>query len=721
MLKRKLVHQLEEKPVASNDLPILSQKSELLKMIQSHMTTIVVGNTGSGKSTQLPQYLSEIFLNSCVVCTQPRRVAAVTIAQRVADEQGCSVGDKVGYTIRFDDRSSYKTKIKYATDGVLLREISNDHMLSRYSVVILDEAHERSLQTDLLMGLLRRLQDVRIDLRVVVMSATLEVDLFESYFKDTCLVRIAGRQFPVEVFYTVKSQPNYLDSALQTCLQIHEEEEDGGVLVFLPGQEDIDSLCQLLHEQLPAVSLRRRLKKPRRIDREPDVSGAVEGGGGGQSDFEVFPLHASLAPEKQFAALTSTPKNEGTSSCRRFIVSTNIAETSVTVHGIRYVVDSGYVKMRLLNSQSGHEMLKVMPVSQSQADQRTGRAGREASGKCFRLFQEATFEALAVSTTPEMERAHLGQTMLLLMGLHIAGVNPMTFPYPTPPSRESLKVGMQQLIALGAVSYCAEKRKDGKTVLPELTARGAEMAALPLQPPLALMLLQSIEFGCVSEMLVVVAMLSTDTKLLFLQPSSEADRKAAYSAHRRFYSSQGDLPALVNIWSAWSKSPKNKAWANDNFLSLRALTHASSIRDQLLDLLRRIRPDIVLTSAAPDMDPLRRCLASSLFINVACKVDNPLVSKGYGAKSSVSKVTTATAPYRTLRGAQLVFLHPSCMLNSLAGRGKLPQHVVFAELLVTNKTYIHNVTSIEGDWLTELHPGAFKTLPSSSSDKVDSR
>lgn len=619
------------------------------------------------------------------------------------------LGDEVGYTIRFDDRSSHKTKIKYVTDGVLLREISNDHTLSRYSVVILDEAHERSLQTDLLMGLLRKLQDSRTDLRIVVMSATLEVNLFESYFKDTELVRIAGRQYPVDVYYTVKGQPNYLDASLQTCLQVHEEEEDGGVLVFLPGQEDIDSLCLLLAEQLPAVSLRRKL---RRTTRAADTSVEVKP----PADFEVFPLHASLTPEKQLAALMSTPTTEGTSSCRRFIVSTNIAETSVTVHGIRFVVDCGFVKMRLLDRQSGNEMLKVMPVSQSQANQRAGRAGREASGKCFRLYQEDTFESLALSTTPEMERAHLGHTMLLLMGLHIEGLNPMTFPYPSPPSREALTVGMQQLIALGAVS--SSKGKDGKTNSLELTARGAEMAALPLQPPLGLLLLQSIEFGCVSDMLVVVALLSTDTKSLFLQPSSEADRKAAYSAHRRFYSSHGDLPALVNIWMGWSKSPRNKTWANDNFLSLRALVHASSVRDQLEDLLRRIRPDLAMASSFPEMESLRRCLASSLYINVACKAEAlPTETRRFGSKSSVSKASMAMAPYRTLRGSEPVHLHPSCMLHSLVGRGKLPQHVVFAELLVTNKTYIHNVTAIEGAWLTEFHPSVFKTLPLSENAK----
>eukprot|EP01041_Mallomonas_annulata_P012401 gene12401-26090_t len=331
-----------KKSDASIDLPILAYKKELLSIISSRSTTIVVGETGSGKSTQLPQYISAAYKNGCVVCTQPRRVAAVTIAQRVAEEQHCTVGDEVGYSIRFDDCTSHRTRIKYVTDGVLLREMISDHNLSRYNVVILDEAHERSLQTDILMGLLRRLQEIRSDLRVVIMSATLEVDLFMTFFKDPCLVRVEGRQYPVKILYTVKPQQSYVDAAVQTCLQIHEEEEEGGVLVFLPGQDDIESMMILLHEHLPTVALRRHHQDSSNTSTVAvDVTTDSEGVSGADTtttnqDFDVKPLYASLPPEKQMEALRPpVTVNVGKGQAvRRFILSTNIAETSVTVPGI---------------------------------------------------------------------------------------------------------------------------------------------------------------------------------------------------------------------------------------------------------------------------------------------------------------------------------------------------------------------------------------------------
>jgi HrpA-like RNA helicase len=377
-------------------LPVDDVREELVKTVMAHQTTIVVGETGSGKSTRIPSYL-ERALNSGagrvlhggpaeedsdggtssdedakkvyrVVCTQPRRVAATTIAERVASERGCRLGGDVGYTVRFDDCSGARTVVKYVTDGILLRESMTDPDLSNYDVVILDEAHERSLQTDVVMGLLKMLQKRRRTLRIVVMSATLDVSIFSEYFMDCGHVNVPGRQFPVDVLYTKEREDDWKEGVLLTCLQIHEEEEPGGVLVFLPGQEDIEDLQQLLDQDLPSVI--GRGPRPEVVD-------------GDERDFEVVPLYARMPPEEQRKAFVSPP-----AGVRKFILATNIAETSVTISGIKYVVDPGYHKTKLLvdDSITGMELLANRPISKSQANQRAGRAGRVSAGKCFRLF-----------------------------------------------------------------------------------------------------------------------------------------------------------------------------------------------------------------------------------------------------------------------------------------------------------------------------------------------
>ena len=277
---------------ASGPLPIAALRKELIASIKTHATTIVVGETGSGKSTKLAQYLADDLLSSqdqkgCIVCTQPRRVAAVTIAQRVAAERHGKVGEEVGYSIRFEDKTSKRTKIKFVTDGVLVRECMSDPNLNAYTVVILDEAHERSLQTDILMGLLRQLQEKRSNLRLVIMSATLQIDLFMGYFKNPHLVTIPGRQYPVDILYSKIAEPDYIDAAMLTCLQIHEEEVDGGVLVFLPGQDDIEALRGLLDENLPNVVGHESMHihvDADAVESNVDSTGSGSGSGDGSSD-----------------------------------------------------------------------------------------------------------------------------------------------------------------------------------------------------------------------------------------------------------------------------------------------------------------------------------------------------------------------------------------------------------------------------------------------------
>jgi len=793
------------------DLPIFAHKAELVASVRKHQTTIVMGETGSGKSTQLPKYLAEAFTSArptgtgaganagaedalwgnCVVCTQPRRVAAITVAQRVAAELQVSCGEEVGYAVRFDDCTSQNTRIKFVTDGVLMRECMTNADLSGYSVLILDEAHERSLNTDILMGIVRDLQDKNPRLRVVIMSATLQVGVFMDFFKDTNLIKIAGRQYPVETFYTAEAEADYLDAALRTCMHIHGSQPSGGVLVFLPGQEDIENLIMLLEENLPAVEAYRdrdednnssdgghdggvRKKAARSLqtytkvaaqsraasDRNAhDASGSSSSAGNVSGskvvvatfhDFEIRPLYASMPPDQQLEAFAPCADP----SIRKFVISTNIAETSVTINDIVYVVDTGYFKCKLNDSATGMDMLKVVPVSKQQADQRRGRAGRTGPGQCYRVFPLEVFEKqLAEETIPEIQRVNLSQVILQLKTIGVK--SPQAFPYVSKPSRESLRKAMEELYLLGAL--------DGADA--DLTPLGQKMSLLPLEPMFANLLLQAARcvgggfvgesdkpalYGCVQEMLTTVSMLSTEG--VYLQPSKEFEKELARKKHRNLSVKAGDLPTLLHIYNSWVTAKQSKDWAMQNFLSQRVLQQASNIRQQLHSILGKICYNIPMKSprhdgassassavgatkspfpsCLPHLEPYLKCLAVGLSLNVAQRVADGSAA----ANSSMSTLhglqrggaaDRGAAPYVTLRGRQPVHVHPSSVLFSAAtghitavdsakdkGRGisahlhkksRLPAYVVYSDLLITSKSYMRGVTGMQGEWL--LGPG----------------
>ena len=338
----------------------------------------MVGETGSGKTTQIPQLLHKELKstkNQRIVITQPRRVAAISIAKRVAQEMGVQVGGLVGYQIRFDDVSSFnETKIKFVTDGILLRELLNDPMLSKYSVIILDEAHERTLRTDVLFGAIKGILKRRNDLKLVVMSATLNAKAFSDYFDNAPIITIPGRQHPVTIYYAPEKLGDYMDAVLTTIFQIHKQSKDGDILAFLTGQEEIENMEKLIIEQAKTL---------------PPT----------ESKLIVCPLFSSLPTSQQSFVFDKTPPG-----CRKVVLSTNIAETSITISGIRHVIDTGLVKMRGYNSLTGIETLHVSPISKASANQRAGRAGREAPGFCYRLYPESSFKVLEAESTPEIRR-----------------------------------------------------------------------------------------------------------------------------------------------------------------------------------------------------------------------------------------------------------------------------------------------------------------------------
>ncbi|KAK3583916.1 hypothetical protein CHS0354_033701 [Potamilus streckersoni] len=523
-------------------LPIHPARGRLIHEVQRHSSVIVIGETGSGKTTQIPQYLYEAGLhrNAVIAVTQPRRVAAITISKRVAQEKKTELGHLVGYCVRFEDVTTDSTKLKYMTDGMLLREAILDPLLKRYSVVILDEAHERTIHTDVLFGVVKAAQRQRAEqglkhIKIVVMSATMDVDHFSKYFNNAPVLYLEGRQYPIQVFYSVEHQTDYMFASLVTLFQIHKKEPaQKDVLIFLTGQEEIES----------AVKSIRDIAK--------EITGAP--------NLVVYPLYSSLPSFAQMRVFQPTPEG-----CRKVVVATNIAETSVTIQGIKFVIDSGMVKAKVYNPNSGLDLLKVVRVAKDQALQRTGRAGREAPGICYRLYTEDEFETFSNTTVPEIQRCNLASVVLQLLAMHITDV--AAFDFMDKPSPEAVKKALEQLELLSAV----EKRERYK-----LTPLGRQMAAFPLDPRLSKVILTAKDFQCLEEILTIVSVLSVDSVLF---------------------------------------TPPNKQWCHENFIDMRNMKTAQEVRRQLKEICER--QELPIQSCGRDTVPIRKCLAAGFFMSAA--------------------------------------------------------------------------------------------------------
>ncbi|KAL0315775.1 UNVERIFIED_CONTAM: putative pre-splicing factor ATP-dependent RNA helicase DEAH5 [Sesamum radiatum] len=386
-------------------LPIYKLKNELVQAVHDNQVLVVIGETGSGKTTQVTQYLAEAGYTTKgkIGCTQPRRVAATSVAKRVAEEFGCRLGEEVGYAIRFEDCTGPETVIKYMTDGMLLREILVDENLSQYSVIMLDEAHERTINTDVLFGLLKQLVKRRPDLRLIVTSATLDAEKFSGYFFDCNIFTIPGRTFPVEILYTKQPESDYLDAALITVLQIHLTEPEGDILLFLTGQEEIDYACQCLYERMKGL-------------------------GKNVPELIILPVYSALPSEMQSRIFEPAPPGK-----RKVVVATNIAEASLTIDGIFYVIDPGFAKQNVYNPKQGLDSLVITPISQASAKQRAGRAGRTGPGKCYRLYTESAFHnEMSPTTIPEIQRINLGMITLTMKAMGINDLLSFDFMAPSP-------------------------------------------------------------------------------------------------------------------------------------------------------------------------------------------------------------------------------------------------------------------------------------------------
>uniref|UniRef100_A0A8C9DYR6 Probable ATP-dependent RNA helicase DHX35 n=1 Tax=Phocoena sinus TaxID=42100 RepID=A0A8C9DYR6_PHOSS len=566
-------------------LPVFKLRNHILYLIENYQTVVIVGETGCGKSTQIPQYLAEAGWTAegrVVGVTQPRRVAAVTVAGRVAEERGAVLGHEVGYCIRFDDCTNpLATRIKFLTDGMLVREMMVDPLLTKYSAIMLDEAHERTLYTDIAIGLLKKIQKKRGDLRLIVASATLDAEKFWDFFnqndtsdptRDTCVIlTVEGRTFPVDIFYLQSPVPDYIKSTVETVMKIHQTEGDGDILAFLTGQEEVETVVSMLIEQARAL-----------------------GRTGMKRHLRVLPMYAGLPSFEQMKVFERVSR-----TVRKVIVATNVAETSITISGIVYVIDCGFVKLRAYNPRTAIECLVVVPVSQASASQRAGRGGRSRSGKCYRLYTEEAFDQLPQSTVPEMQRSNLAPVILQLKALGIDNV--LRFHFMSPPPAQSMVQALELLYALGGLD------KDCRLTEP----LGMRIAEFPLNPMFAKMLLESGNFGCSQEILSIAAMMQIQN--VFVVPSNQ--KSQAIRVHRKFAVEEGDHLTMLNVYEAFIKHSKNSQWCQEHFLNYKGLVRAVTVREQLKKLL--VKFQVPKKSSEGDPDPVLRCIVSGFFANAA--------------------------------------------------------------------------------------------------------
>jgi len=616
-------------------LPIFQYKEELRKKIGSNRIIIIVGETGSGKTTQLTQYLAEwgYAKYGRIGCTQPRRVAAMSVAMRVSLEFGCKLKEEVGYLIRFEDKCSEKTIIKYMTEGMLLRETLLDKNLTQYSVIILDEAHERTIATDVLFGLIKEAIRNRPTLKLIITSATLNSVKFSRFFDDCPVFKIPGRTYDVEILYAKVPEVDYLEASLKTVLQIHLNEKPGDILLFLTGQEEIDNAVSML--QLKVNTLGKNVPK-----------------------MIVLPVYSALPSELQIKIFEPAPP--GTRKC---IIATNIAEASLTIDGIYYVVDPGFTKIKTFNSKMGMDNLIIIPISQSSAQQRAGRAGRTGPGKCYRLYTYNAFKnEMLPDTIPEIQRTNLADTVLILKAL---GINDLlNFEFMDPPPTPNLVSAMEQLFYLGALD------EEGL-----LTKLGRRMAEFPLEPQLSKMLLASVDLNCSEEITTIVSMLSVQN--IFYRPKDKeelADKKRA-----QFINYQGDHITLLNLYNAYVKV-QTEEWCQQNFVHYRSLSKAVEIKEQLKYILERYK--LKMISCKGCYSQVRKAITAGYFSHIArCQKDT----------------------YKTIVDDHEVYIHPSSALFN-----KNPEWVVYHEVINTSKEYMRNVSTINPKWLMDVAGKYFK-------------
>ncbi|MBA3394366.1 MAG: ATP-dependent RNA helicase HrpA [Deltaproteobacteria bacterium] len=618
---------LSERVRFPENLPITARVIDIANAIDEHPVIIVAGETGSGKTTQLPKICLAMgrAANSYIGCTQPRRIAATSVAARVADELETELGDVVGYKVRFNDKVKRNSYVKFMTDGILLAEIQGDPLLRAYDTIIIDEAHERSLNIDFLLGFLKRLLPQRPELRVIVSSATLETDRFATFFGGAPIIEVSGRTYPVDVLYRPprEDEADMADVVANTVNEITELDPRNDVLVFLPGEREIrEAVAELEQRALPHTVL--------------------------------LPLYARLPAAEQQRVFQSAPQ-------RRVVLATNVAETSLTIPGIVYVVDTGVARMNRYNVRTGVTQLHVEPVSKASADQRKGRCGRTESGICFRLYEEQDYTARPAHTDPEIKRVGLAGVILRMKALDLGKIE--SFPFLDPPQKRAIDEGYRVLEEIGAIS------EDGR-----LTRLGEQLGRLPLDPRLGRMILGGRDEGALREVVIIAAALGLQDP----RERPHAAQQRADEAHRKFKDEGSDFAGYLKLWTFWQeareRSTRNQLYklCRENFLSFNRMREWEDIHAQIVRVMRELE-------FAPNAQPasgeqIHRALLPGL----------------------LSKIGMWNVESRIYVGArQTRFqLHPSSGLAR-----KPPQWVMAAELVETSQLFARSVAKIDPTWL----------------------
>jgi ATP-dependent helicase HrpA len=621
------------------ELPVSQRREDLLAAISQHQVVIVAGETGSGKTTQLPKLCLELGrgVEAMIGHTQPRRIAARAVAERVADELGTEVGQAVGFAVRFTDRVSEASLIKVMTDGILLAEIRRDRLLRAYDTIIIDEAHERSLNIDFLLGYLQRLLPRRPDLKLIITSATIDPERFARYFGDAPIIEVSGRSYPVEIRYRPLVDPDSPDSedrdqvgAICDAVTELAAEPPGDVLVFLSGEREIRDTA----DALAAMNLR---------------------------ETEILPLYARLSAAEQHRVFS-------THRGRRIVLATNVAETSLTVAGIKYVIDAGTARISRYSNRTKVQLLPIEPISQASARQRSGRCGRTSDGVCIRLYSQADFEARPAFTDPEILRTNLASVILQMATLDLGPIE--DFGFLDPPDRRQIADGLALLNELGALHTGG---RNGRS----LTETGRRIAQLPVDPRLARMILEADNRGCVRDVLVLAAALTIQDP----RERPVEHQQAADALHARFADPTSDFASYLNLWRHLREQQRElssnqfRKMCRAEFLNYLRIREWQDLFSQLRQIAKGM--GIRIGDQPGDLEQIHRSLLSGLLSHVGLK-EGP------------------RGDYLGARGAHFAIFPGSALFK------KQPQFVMAAELVETSRLWARTNAAIQPEWAEEL-------------------
>ena len=680
------------------NLPIYKNKEELINLLKSPELNVIIimGETGSGKTTQVPKIIYENFPlnNNRMICiTQPRRIAAISISERVAEELDSKIGDIVGYSVRFKEKMSKKTKIKFVTDGMLVRECILDKNLEKYNYIILDEIHERSIHTDILMMICKDLlmNKRKHDLKLIIMSATLDPKKYMEYFYTKALIKVQGRKFPIKVYNISEEKEEnnnlsknnlikdkesdyydliskYIDRCLNCILQIvlseKEEDKTGDILVFLPGQEDIEDLQELLKS------------KKEEINNELPNNNI---------EFKVLPLYGSL-PSNQQLKIFRPLKNKKGKTIRKIILATNIAETSLTIKNIKYIIDSGFFKMRKFYPKLNIDTLKVTQISKNSALQRTGRAGRESAGICYRLYTQEEYKNFNEQTEPEILRINLRNISLQLFSIGYSNFNEINFI--DKPPMDNFSNAFEDLISYGALD------KENKII----TSLGKKMAILPMDPIYSLILINSLDnkyHDVFDDIVSIISVLQSDN--IYYNPNNL--REKIEKIREKYLDPISDHLSLKNIFNEYKKSNNKEKFCKENFLNDKALGKSMEIYKQIKSYLEKIFMDEFNKKEINNQIQEKIEEIDKYLDKIKNKENNEdkneliidCLLRGYF--NNIAKYSNDNF-FETLKGNQLCKIHPTSVLIRKPKLGKQYGYLIFNEMIITSKKYIKCCTLI---------------------------